>query len=122
METSVLDGAVRSVEVQLFENTVLTAQVPIPEGLRVVEDAVPPQGYGMFHIMNSKDGDKRVIWNAQSLAEIQSAKRMFDDLKAQGLTPFRVGARGKASANEMEEFDPLAEQVIFAPAKMAVGG
>ena len=76
----------------------------------------------MFQIMNFKDGDKRVVWDSGSLAEIQAAKEMFDNLRKEGLMPFRVGVGGKASAEEMTEFDPLAEQVLFLPGKRLVAG
>lgn len=97
-------------------------QIPIPEGLTVQDEAVAPKGYGMFRIMTKKDGDKRVVWNNRSLPEIQAAKSMFDSLSSQGLTPYKVGSGGKASSAVMDEFDPLAEEVIFLPMRAVAGG
>jgi hypothetical protein len=90
--------------------------------LRVLDGVIPPPKHGILHVVNWKDGDKRVVWDSGSLAEITAAKKMFDDLKKEKLTPFRVGTNGKASPKEMDEFDPMAEQVIFLPLKLATGG
>lgn len=110
------------IEVPVIDNGNAMVKVNIPEPLRVVDDVAPPPGHGIFQIVNWKDGDKRVVWDSNSLAEIRAAKEMFDDLKKQGLKPYKVGTGGKASSDEMNEFDPMAEQVIFLPIKMAVGG
>ena len=110
------------VEVPIISGSTLTVQVAIPKPLRVLEGAVPPPNHGVLHIMNPKDGDKRVVWDSGSLAEIRAAKEMFDNLKKQGLTPYQVGTAGKATSQKMEEFDPMAEQVLFLPLKLAAGG
>jgi hypothetical protein len=110
------------VDVPVFDGCVLTVQVPIPEPLRVLDGAVPPPKHGVLHIMNPKDGDKRIIWDSSSLAQIRAAKEMFDRLVKEGLEPYCVGVGGKASVKKMEEFDPMAEQVIFMPRKLAGGG
>ena len=109
------------VEVPLIGGCNLTVQVPIPKPLRVMDGVVPPPKHGVLHIVNWKDGDKRVVWDSGSLAEIQAAKQMFDELKKE-LTPYRVGTNGKATSQRMEEFDPMAEQVMFLPLKLAAGG
>jgi hypothetical protein len=96
-------------------------RVPVSPLLRVLDGVVPPPKHGMFHVMNQRDGDKRVVWNSDSLAEIQAAKEMFDILKKE-LTPYRVGVGGKAMPDKMDEFDPMAEQVLFLPLKLAKKG
>jgi len=110
------------VEVPLIDGSNLTAQVAVPEPLRVLDGVVPPPKHGVFHIVNRKDGDKRVVWDSGSLADIRAAKQMFDDLRKQGLTPYEVGTGGRASSQIMDEFDPMAEQVMFLPLKLAAGG
>jgi hypothetical protein len=110
------------IEVPVIDSCNAMVKINIPELLRVVDDVVPPPKHGIFHIVNWKDGDKRVVWDSDSLAEIRAAKEMFDDLTKQGLKPYKVGVGGKASSDEMKEFDPMAEQVIFLPIKMAMGG
>ena len=110
------------IDVPVLDGCVLTVQVPIPKPLRVLDGVVPPPNHGVFHIQNPKDGDKRVVWDSGSLAEIRAAKTMFDDLKKQGLAPYRVGTGGKTSSQKMEEFDPMAEQVMFLPMQLVAGG
>ncbi len=68
------------------------------------------------------DGDKRVIWNCRVIQEIRAAKDMFLNLIKQGMMPFKVGRDGKRSSERMEEFDPVAEEVIFIPMPAVVGG
>ena len=110
------------VEVPVIGGCNATVQVAIPPSLRVLDGAVPPPKHGVLHIVNWKDGDKRVVWDSGSLAEIQAAKTMFDNLRKEGLTPYKVGTNGKATSERMEEFDPMAEQVMFLPLKLAAGG
>ncbi|MCK9459560.1 MAG: hypothetical protein M0R80_07970 [Proteobacteria bacterium] len=110
------------VDVPVIQGSNLKAQIEIPETLQVVQDAKPPRGYGMFRILNSKDGDKRVVWNSDVLAEIRDAKKMFDDLVASGLVPYKVGDRGQRTPEIMKQFDPTAEEIIFAPIHLARGG
>lgn len=97
--------------------------VAIPDELSSLEDGQEPQaGCSIFTILNEKDGDKRVVWNRMNLPEIRSAKKMFDDLVVKGQVPHCVGAGGKATADIMSEFDPTAEEVIFMPMPIVVGG
>jgi hypothetical protein len=110
------------VDVQVINGGTLTVQVAIPKPLRVVDEITPPPNHGILQIMNQKDGDKRVVWDSNSLAEIRAAKEMFDDLVRKGLEPYRVGHGGKAGLDKMSEFDPMAEQVMFLPMKLAGGG
>jgi len=110
------------VDVPVFQGCTVTVQVAIPKPLRVLDGAVPPPKHGIFHIMNPKDGDKRIVWNSDSLAEIRAAKEMFDDLVRQGSQPYHVGTGGKATSRKMDEFDPMAEQVIFLPGKQLQAG
>ena len=74
----------------------------------------------------SKDGDDRVQWNeqdtqtvdAEAMAAIQEAERIFARERARGATAFRV-APGKPT-ERIEQFDPQAEQIILVP--RVVGG
>lgn len=76
--------------------------------------------------MISKRGDDRVQWNeqdaqagdAEALAAIREAERIFAQERARGATAFRVDT-GKP-AQRIEQFDPQAEQVILVP--RVVGG
>ena len=88
-------------EVPVVQGSNLKTQIEIPYTLLVTSDNVKPRkGYGIFRILNPKDGDKRVVWNSDVLAEIRDAKKMFDDLVASGLVPYRVGDRGQRTPDQ----------------------
>jgi hypothetical protein len=80
---------------------------------------------GMLRVI-SKRGDDRVQWNeqdalagdAEAIAAIREAERIFAHERARGATAFRVEA-GKP-AERIEQFDPQAEQIILVP--RVVGG
>ena len=105
--------------------------VEIPKEIRhdILSDVELDEMYGAmasdmrtFRIMTPDDGDKRVIWNCRVIQEIRAAKDMFLNLIKQGMMPFKVGRDGKRSSERMEEFDPVAEEVIFIPMPAVVGG
>lgn len=77
--------------------------------------------FGIFRIIDQREGDKRLVWNRMSIADIAEANNMFDQFIKQGLEAFRVGGNGKAGSR-MEKFDPTAEEVLFLPMKMITGG
>ena len=74
----------------------------------------------------SKHGDDRVQWNeqdalagdAEAIAAIREAERIFAEERARGSTAFRVDP-GKP-VERLEQFDPQAEQIIMVP--RVVGG
>ena len=76
---------------------------------------------GMVRVI-SKRGDDRVQWNeqdaqeaddAEAMAAIREAERVFAQERARGATAFRVEA-GKPT-ERIEQFDPQAEQIILVP-------
>ncbi len=77
--------------------------------------------FGIFRILNQIDGDKRLIWNKMNLEDIREAENMFQSFVAEGLQPHRIDRSG-AAGSKMENFDPLAEEIIFLPMKMVVAG
>jgi hypothetical protein len=80
---------------------------------------------GMLRVI-SKRGDDRVQWNeqdaqagdAEAIAAIREAERIFAHERARGTTAFRLET-GKP-AERIEQFDPQAEQIILVP--RVVGG
>jgi hypothetical protein len=74
----------------------------------------------------SRRGDDCVQWNeqdaqagdAEAIAAIREAERIFAQERARGATAFRVDT-GKP-AQRIEQFDPQAEQIILVP--RVVGG
>jgi hypothetical protein len=97
--------------------------IEVPDELSILNDQQEiPQGHGVFRILTKEDGDKRVVWDNRSLAQIRDAQSMFKDMIKKGLVPYKVGLDGKTTAEVMDVFDPLAEEVIFLPAPMLAGG
>jgi hypothetical protein len=80
---------------------------------------------GMLRVI-SKRGDDRVQWNeqdaqagdAEAIAAIREAERIFARERARGATAFRVEA-GKP-VERIEQLDPQAEQIMLVP--RVVGG
>ena len=80
---------------------------------------------GMLRVI-SKRGDDRVQWNeqdaqtgdAEAIAALREAERIFVEERARGATAFRVEA-GKP-VERLEQFDRTAEQMILVP--KVVGG
>ena len=100
--------------------------VSIETTLEAPNDAQMPQfehnkQFGVFRILDQKEGDKRLVWNRLSLGDISEAERMFNQFSSQGLAPYRVGGDGRQGA-AMKSFDPTAEEVIFLPIKLIGGG
>jgi hypothetical protein len=80
---------------------------------------------GMLRVI-SKHGDDRVQWNeqdaqvgdAEAMAAIREAERIFTQERAREATAFQVEA--VKQAERIEHFDPRAEQIILVP--RVVGG
>jgi len=80
---------------------------------------------GMLRVM-SRRGDDRLTWdqqkiqsgNAEALAAVREAERIFAQERAKGATAFRVEA-GKP-VQRLEHFDATAEQIVMVP--RVVGG
>jgi len=80
---------------------------------------------GMLRVM-SRRGDDRVTWDtqkvlagdAEALAAVREAERIFAQERAKGATAFRVEP-GKPT-QRIEQFDPTAEQIVMVP--RVVGG
>ncbi len=80
---------------------------------------------GMLRVI-SKRGDDCVQWNeqdaqagdAEALAAIREAERIFAQERARGATAYRVEV--DKPVERIEQFDPSAEQIILVP--RVVGG
>jgi len=98
-----------------------TVSIEIPPRLKLLETGDKQPGQHCFRVLSAQHGDQRIIWDSRALEEIREAKKLFNEMVAQGLVPYVVGADGKA-AEVMEEFDPGAEEVIFLPVNLVTGG
>jgi len=99
----------------------LTEDYEVPDNLTILEEEDVPADCGIFRIM-TEEGDTRIVWNKFSIAEINDAQKAFQELIAKGMMPYKVGVDGKPSSEEMKEFDPTAEEVVFLPMPMLAGG
>lgn len=75
-----------------------------------------------FRIMTPEDGDRRIVWDRRNEIQLADAKKLFDELVEQGLVPYKVDSKGKATTKVMDQFDPEAEEVIFLPISLVTGG
>lgn len=106
-----------------FKPSHLDVEVRIPDSLTILGDREQvPKGRCVMRVMTKKDGDKRVVWNPDDLAEIADAERMFMELVEQGLVPYKVGTDGRATSEVMDKFDPWAGEIIFLPVAAVAGG
>ena len=67
-----------------------------------------------MHIMDPKLGDLKVVWDSENEAEVQLAKKQFNDAIKKEFTAYRAkkdGSKGK----KIEKFDPEAERIIMVP-------
>jgi hypothetical protein len=83
-----------------------------------ISDEKGEPAMGMLRVI-SKHGDDRVQWNehdvqvgdAEAMAAIREAERIFAQQRARGATAFRVET-GKPT-KRIEQFDPQTEQIIL---------
>jgi len=95
----------------------------VETSLKVLADDEPiPQGHRIWRILSKEKGDERIVWDSDSLNEINEARRLFDQLRDKGLVAHRVGVDGRAEAEIIDEFDPLAEEILFLPRQLVAGG
>ena len=70
--------------------------------MKVLADGEEPKaGHRIFRILNSTDGDKRLVWNSRIFEEIKAAKKMFNKLLKSSLRPFKVDPSGKKTPEIM---------------------
>jgi len=78
---------------------------------------------GMLRII-SKRGDDRLLWDeenvlvgdAEAIAAIREAERIFAQEQAKGSTAFRVDPN--SPIERLEQFDPQAKQIVMVPRVM----
>ena len=75
-----------------------------------------PAGMHAMAVMG-KEGDTKHIWDKTKPAEVEAAKGMWDKLvKENRYLAFSVTGKDGAKGEQMREFDPNAERIIFVPA------
>ncbi len=72
---------------------------------------------GQLSVMG-REGDTKVVWDAERDEEVKNARRTFDDLRKKGYWAYEVEKDRKGSL--ITKFDPGIEEMILAP-RMAGG-
>ena len=101
------------------------ATVDVPDSLKITTDLDTPneEGHGCFRVLSVDAGDERVIWDRNDPDQIRDAKGLFASLLNQGQVPYAIGYDGKPNMNkQLTDFDPNAEEIVFIPTRLVVGG
>jgi hypothetical protein len=71
-------------------------------------------GLGALSIMG-REGDTKYIWDKTKPVEVEAARALFATLTKQNYLAFRAtGSKGEAG-EQIREFDPDVERIIFTP-------
>lgn len=62
-----------------------------------------------------RTGDTKLIWDRAIPAEVENARRTFDDLRGKSFFAYRVTGKKGARGEQITEFDPTAERIILVP-------
>lgn len=68
---------------------------------------------GQLRVMGMQ-GDTKIIWDSEVPAEVEAAKKTFDELRAKHYSAYAVKKSGD-KGNVIDKFDPDAEKIILAP-------
>lgn len=74
---------------------------------------------GMMHTLD-KTGDTRTIWDKDNADEVAIAKKQFADFMKKGYLAYKAEGKDGRKGEQIREFDPDAERIIFA--RQLVGG
>lgn len=71
---------------------------------------------GSFGVMNIMDhtGHSEIKWDRSNPTEVQTARDMFDAMRAKGHSIFKIG-RNNSQGERVSEFDPAAEKYMVVP-------
>ena len=65
---------------------------------------------GTLEIMN-ESGDEKIVWNADDVNSVATARKKFEEFLAKGYTPFKMWSDKKGE--QLKAFDQLAEKILF---------
>src|SRR5262245_19867281 len=67
-----------------------------------------------------KQGDVKIIWDANKPDDVAAAKLVFDELRSKNYLAFKVkGDNGDKDDEQIHEFDPNARRMILTPQMQA---
>lgn len=79
-----------------------------------VETTLAKNVTGTMAIMGS-EGDTKYAWDRSNPADVAIARRTFNRFRQDGYLAFRVRDGAESKGEQMTEFDPDAERIIFCP-------
>ncbi len=82
---------------------------------RKTVDEDPVNGAHYMAVMDAT-GDTKIIWSKDNHDEVENARRSFNDFKKKGYKAFHVVGKKGETGDQMDEFDPDAERIIFVKA------
>lgn len=62
-----------------------------------------------------KEGDTKVTWSRENEVEIENARRSFEYFMSQGFAAFRIEGDDGGQGEQVREFDPNHEMIVFIP-------
>lgn len=78
------------------------------------ESAVASPSTGVMAVMG-REGDTKYAWDKNNPADVAIARRTFNKFRQQGYLAFRITDGAESKGDQMTEFDPEAERIIFCP-------
>lgn len=64
----------------------------------------------------NETGDSKFMWSKDVPAEVEAARKQFNDLRAKGYVGYSVKGKDGDKGEIIHAFDPDAERIIMAPA------
>ena len=72
------------------------------------------EGDGIFAVMDAT-GDTKTIWDKSKPDEVEAARLQFTHLRSKGYLAYRATGKEGEKGEQLNEFDPNAERIVFAP-------
>jgi hypothetical protein len=73
-----------------------------------------PAGRGAMAVMGVQ-GDTKYIWDKTKPVEVEAARAQFNTFREQGYLAFKVTGKNGDKGEQITEFDPNMDAIIFAP-------
>lgn len=73
-----------------------------------------PKGLGAMAVMGVR-GDTKYLWDKTKPVEVEAARDQFDRFRAEGYLAFKVTGKNGDKGEQITEFDPDIDAIIFSP-------
>ncbi len=75
-------------------------------------DEDPIHGKHFMAVMDAT-GDTKYMWSRDNADEVELARKQYGEFKKKGYAAFRVTGKDGVKGEQMNDFDPDAERIIF---------